>query len=386
MPATSNGMYLRFMTRCQTFQAQIWALVAVVVLGVSTLSAQVDQFTSALTDTSRADRVIGLDIRVPSDASEALPWVVFGHGFLMPTSDYDDLATALATAGYAVLMVETETGFAPSHADFGLDLAYVVAHASSDVVEVEGVLGDHVALMGHSMGGGAAWLAAAQLGNAVDALVGLAPAETSPSAIAAGADIVAPTMVISGSSDVVTPPSEHHEPLYASTSSAECRSWVNLVEGGHCGFADDGTLCDFGEITFTGMPRPEQQTHSLACLQLWLEAHLQNEEGALTALEAYAESQIDVEVELACETSATNLLQRLPRAVVGPNPATHVLQVLPVPDAHRFQAFDLFGRQLPLVWVSHTTLDVSGWPRGTALLRVQSSFGQCVSHSTVLIH
>lgn len=386
MPATSNGMYLRFMTRFQSFPAQLWVLVAAVVLGAPSLSAQVDQFTSALTDTSRADRVIGLDIRVPSEAPEALPWVVFGHGFVMPTTDYDDLATALTTAGYVVLMVETETGFGPSHADFGMDLAYVVAHASSDVGELEGVLGDRVALMGHSMGGGAAWLAAAQLGSAVDALVGLAPAETSPSAIAAGADIVAPTMVISGSSDVVTPPSEHHEPLYASASSAECRSWVNLVDGGHCGFADDGTLCDFGEITFTGMPRPEQQTHSLACLQLWLEAHLQNEEGALTALEAYAESQIDVEVELACETSATNLLQRLPRAVVGPNPATHVLQVLPVPDAHRFQAFDLFGRPLPLVWVSHTTLDVSGWPRGTALLRVQSSFGQCVSHSTVLIH
>jgi len=386
MPATSNGMYLRFMARLQSFQPQLWALVASVVMGVPVLSAQVDQFTSALTDTSRADRIIGLDIRVPSEAPEALPWVVFGHGFVMPTTDYDDLATALATAGYAVLMVETETGFGPSHADLGMDLAYVVAHASSDVGELEGVLGDRVALMGHSMGGGAAWLAAAQLGNAVDALVGLAPAETSPSAIAAGADIVAPTMVLSGSSDVVTPPSDHHAPLYAATSSADCRSWVNLVDGGHCGFADDGTLCDFGEITFTGMPRPEQQAHSFACIQMWLGVHLEGEAGALNALEEYAESQIDVELDLACETSATNVSQGLPNAVVGPNPATDVLQVCPVPVAHILQAFDLFGRPLPVVWASSGTLDVSSWPRGTALLRVQSPWGQSVSHSTVLIN
>jgi len=350
------------------------------------MSAQVEQITSALTDTSRADRVIGLDIRVPSEPAQELPWVVLGHGFFMPTTDYDDLATALATAGYAVLMVETETGFAPSHADFGMDLAYVVTHASSDVGELEGVLSDRVALMGHSMGGGAAWLAASQVGDAVDALIGLAPAETTPSAIAAGSNVVAPTLVISGSSDVVTPPIDHHEPLYDATSNANCRAWVNLVDGGHCGFADDGTLCDLGEITFAGMSRPEQQAHTLACVTLWLEIHLQGEDASLSLLEAYVEGEADVELDLACTTQGTGLLSGPRSVLVGPNPAADVVHIRALPNAHRLRAFDMWGRALPLVWANQETLDISSWPRGSAILSVQSPSGQTVSRSTLIVN
>ena len=104
----------------------------------------------------------------------------------MPTSDYDVLAETLNEAGMAMVMVDMETGILPSHEDFGLDLAYTVEHAAADALGLEGILGDKVALMGHSMGGGASWLAAAQLGTSVNALIGLAPAETTPSAMDAG--------------------------------------------------------------------------------------------------------------------------------------------------------------------------------------------------------
>jgi hypothetical protein len=251
---------------------------------------------------------------------------------------------------------------------------------------LEGALSDRVALMGHSMGGGAAWLAAAQLGSAVDALIGLAPAETSPSAIAAGSEIVAPTMVISGSGDLVTLPSDHHEPMYAATSNADCRAWVNLIGGGHCGFADAGTLCDFGEITFTGMPRQEQQAHSFMCVQLWLEAHLQDAELALGSVEAYAESQAEVEVDWTCETAGVPGASGVPHVAVGPNPATNVLRIRPLPDACQLHASDMLGREWPVVWSGQETLDVSMWPRGAVVLRVQSPSGQTVSRSVVLIH
>ncbi|MDA0940762.1 MAG: alpha/beta fold hydrolase [Bacteroidetes bacterium] len=374
------------MSQIQLTDARAWVLLATALMCFSSATSQVDQITAALTDTSRAGRIIGLDIRVPSDAIEALPWVVFGHGFVMPTTDYDDLATALAAEGFVVVLVDTETSFAPSHEDFGLDLAYVVERAATDLSELDGVLGDRVALMGHSMGGGAAWLAAAQLGSAVDALIGLAPAETSPSAIAAGSEIVAPTMVISGSGDLVTLPSDHHEPMYAATSNADCRAWVNLIGGGHCGFADAGTLCDFGEITFTGMPRQEQQAHSFMCVQLWLEAHLQDAELALGSVEAYAESQAEVEVDWTCETAGVPGASGVPHVAVGPNPATNVLRIRPLPDACQLHASDMLGREWPVVWSGQETLDVSMWPRGAVVLRVQSPSGQTVSRSVVLIH
>ena len=383
---TSNRVYLRSMASFQTVQVHTWLLVALALSGAVDASSQVNQIDATLFDSSRGDRQIPLDIRLPSEAAEAVPWVVFGHGFFMPTTDYDDLATALVSSGYAVVLVDTETSFAPSHEDFGLDLVYAVEHAATDLDVLEGVLSDRVALMGHSMGGGAAWLAASQVGDAVDALVGLAPAETTPSAIAAGSNVVAPTMVISGSSDVVTPPIEHHEPLYDATSNANCRAWVNLVDGGHCGFADDGTLCDLGEITFAGMSRPEQQAHTLACVTLWLEIHLQGEDASLSLLEAYVEGEADVELGLACTTQGTGLLSGSRSVLVGPNPAANVVHIRALPNAHRLRAFDMWGRALPLVWANQETLDISSWPRGSAILSVQSPSGQTVSRSTLIVN
>jgi pimeloyl-ACP methyl ester carboxylesterase len=352
-------------------------------MSVPSASSQVDQINATLTDASRADRVIDLDIRVPSDAMEAVPWVVFGHGFVMPTDDYDDLATALATSGYAVLLVETETGFAPSHEDFGLDLAYVVENAATDLSELDGVLGDHVALMGHSMGGGAAWLAAAQLGSEVDALIGLAPAETSPSAIAAGVDVVAPTMVISGSSDEVTSPSEHHEPIYASTLNAGCRAWVNLIDGGHCGFADAGTLCDFGEITFDGMPREEQQELSFAAVEAFLSYHLGTDALGMLNLEAMAIESASVELTLACDWTGVTEVPEV--GLAAPNPASSRVHVPQFGLDGTWRAFDLHGRELPLRWLGAQELSVDGWPQGLVLLTWTSLRGGAVWRTSISV-
>lgn len=355
-------------------------------MGTAAGLAQTEQVITSVVDSSRMDRVILLDVRLPSEGEDAWPWIVFGHGFVMPPSDYDDLAWGLAASGYAVVMVNTETGFAPSHADFGLDLAYVVNHAASEAEGLEGLLSDRVALMGHSMGGGAAWLAASQLGSSVDALVGLAPAETSPSAVATGEGVLAPVLVLSGSSDAITTPEVHHHPLFEAASNAWCKAFVNLVNGGHCGFADAGTLCDLGEIAFPGMTRFDQQAHSLACIQFWLDAHLGEVPGALDSLEVYADSESDVELDLSCDTQAVSPNWQNQRLVVGPNPSTNVLQIWPLPNAHLLHAYDLWGRELPVVWATQNTLDVSSWPRGTAVLCVQSPTGQTVSRSTVVAH
>ena len=69
----------------------------------------------------------------------------------------------------------------------------------------------------------------------------------------AGSSILTPTLVISGSADAVTPPEEHHIPLHDAASPSTCRSFVNVLEGSHCGFADAGSLCDLGELLFSGM-------------------------------------------------------------------------------------------------------------------------------------
>ena len=331
--------------------------------------AQTASDTWTFIDAARDDREIPVQFFYPNDAVAPMPWVIIAHGFAMSTTDYDDLAQALVAGGFVVGLVNTETGFAPSHEAYGLDLAYLAEHGGADLALVDIEVGNWmqpgtVALVGHSMGGGAAWLAASM--TEVDALVGLAPAETTPSAIEAGPSIEAPAMVISGTADAVTPPTTQHIPLYEALTHVDCQAFVSLEEGGHCGFADEGTLCDFGELLFTGMDRETQQLHTHAMLIPWLQFQLGLNPDGLDAIEAYADNEGDVELTLACETSslATGEAAENP-AILFPNPVSTTLNLGGAPQDWR--AWNAQGQAMPIP--GEGRVDVSTWPNGPYLFQ-----------------
>lgn len=283
-----------------------------------------------LIDDTRGGREIACDVRYPavSATSEAtpdngpFPLVVFGHGFVMGPDDYDDLSAGMVNAGYVVALVATEQTFAPSHQNFGLDLAFVanemVQNGATGILD--GWLQPHAAIAGHSMGGGAAWLAAST-NPLIDAVVAFAPAETNPSASAAGADIQVPVLVMSGSADAITPPDTQHLPLYHSTTGAPCRAFASLVDGSHCGFADQGTLCDIGEIGFQGLSHAEQLELTLGLLVPWLDTFLRDDPLAWGEFEAYAAASNDLILELDC---ALSIRPKIPLHLqVYPNPTSN---------------------------------------------------------------
>lgn len=301
-------------------------LVAMAMGGLAPVPAQ--QMDWTFVDEDRNGREIPVDFRFNPDLDNVVPLVVLAHGFAMGPQDYDDLAEMMVAAGFVVALLGTETGLAPSHADYGLDLVFVADHASLEVGgAVQGMLNGDAALVGHSMGGGAAWLAASGMGNALGAVVGWAPAETAPSAVAAAGAIVAPTLVFSGTSDAITPPAQHHVPLYEGLGGTDCRAFVSLEGGGHCGFADAGTLCDFGELGFNGMPRPQQQAHTAALTIGWLQAHLLGDAGALASMEAYAAEEEEVSLGLDCTTTGVWPMPGAMGVTVHPNPARDLLHV-----------------------------------------------------------
>ena len=82
--------------------------------------------------------------------------------------------------GCVLVLPSTEGGLSPNHANFGRDLAFVLNAVRADPT-FAGALGTRTAIGGHSMGGGAAFLAAANNAN-LTALFALAPAETNPKA------------------------------------------------------------------------------------------------------------------------------------------------------------------------------------------------------------
>jgi len=250
--------------------------------------------TLTFVDATRNNRSIPCEVYYPAtsagDNTPALapsflalngyPAIAVGHGFVIGASSYDLIAAQLIPFGFIVALVNTETGFAPNHQEFGLDLAFVTHALQQESLNSNSLLYNIVsqekeAVIGHSMGGGAAWLAAAS-DPLIDAVVGLAPAETNPSAIAAAPSVGCYALIFSGSDDTVTPPADNHQPIFDGTSTF-CKTFVTLTGGSHCGYIDAGTLCDFGEPLGGSLPRADQQEAYLTLMTAWLRYFLNGE-------------------------------------------------------------------------------------------------------------
>lgn len=217
------------------------------------------------------------------------PVIVIGHGFVMTVDAYGYLWEHYAPLGYVVVLPTTEGGFAPDHAAFGADLAFLANALVATSDDVSSPFYQHVlpstVLMGHSMGGGAAFLGAA--GNAaLRALVTFAPAETDPSAVAAAALVQTPTLIFAASEDCVTPIPDHQGPMY-SALTVPCKAFVNITGGGHCYFGDDSFTCSFGELTCgPDLTISREQQHAVVTdiTDLWLRHHVQEDATAFGPL------------------------------------------------------------------------------------------------------
>lgn len=194
------------------------------------------------------------------------PVIVFGHGFVMVWSAYQNVWDAVVPEGYIIAFPRTEGSISPSHGDFGLDLAYV-----AEQIQTRGVNDPNfffyqktaptTALMGHSMGGGAALLGSQNNAN-ITAMAVLAAAETNPSAVAAAPGIKVPSLIFSGGNDCVTPAATNQLLMYNALAS-KCKTHVTITGGSHCQFADDNFNCGFGEATCSPSPtisRGQQHT------------------------------------------------------------------------------------------------------------------------------
>lgn len=259
------------MTRART--AAAGALLALL-LALSTVGSA----TSAVADTglsvtsrtvtvsSQGRSFTALLVQPTATAAGAYPVLAFGHGFVQSSSRYTSTLKALAARGYVVIAPNSQGGFFPSHSSFAKDLAAAITwtHATQPNADPT-----RDAVLGHSMGGGAAVLAAAS-DPSIDAVATLAAAETSPSAVAAARSVTVPALFVVGSSDSVVKPSTTRGIDDAKPSPA---TWVSITGGYHCGFLDSSSFfglgCDKGSIS-----RTTQLTISNAVLGDWLDATL----------------------------------------------------------------------------------------------------------------
>lgn len=286
-------------------------------------------------------------------ATGVFPVITFGHGFAMSWDAYQNIWEHYVPLGYIVVFPRTEGSIfpSPSHGDFGLDLKQVdekMQLLNSDAGSVfYQKISSNSAIMGHSMGGGATILAGS--GNtSVETIIGLAPAETTPSAITASTGVTVPAIIFSGSQDGVTPPNDNHLPIYNGLAS-DCKSFVSIVGGGHCYFANTNFNCDFGESTSSGgitITRADQQTKTYSILDPWFDYILKGNSAAYSAyLTAMDAMPAEIVSQTTCQPLELNELDV--EFEFYPNPVNEELIIMnPSGEELHVEIFNLLGERI----------------------------------------
>ncbi len=264
--------------------------------------------------------------------SGSFPLIILGHGFSMSYDAYLNFADSLVPLGYIVVMPTTEVGPIPfpSHEAFGLDLRFLNNEIKTQNTSSTSVFYQHVssesAIMGHSMGGGCSFLAC-ENNSDVTALIVFAPAETDVSAITAATGITIPALVFSGENDGVAPPADNHIPMYNNLASS-CKTFVNILGGGHCYYALSNWACDFGESTSSPQPtitRTQQQQVVFNLLIPYLNNMLKNDPAAGDTFLYRLQNNSAITYQRDCLTAISS--EKTEEKYLFPNPAEDVVYI-----------------------------------------------------------
>jgi dienelactone hydrolase len=312
-------------------------------------------------------------------ATGAFPLIILGHGFSMSYDAYLNFADSLVPLGYIIIMPTTEVGPIPfpSHENFALDLSFLNTHIKGLNGNSGSVFYQHVAstsaIMGHSMGGGCSFLACAGNSN-VTTMVTFAPAETNTSAITAAAQITIPALVFSGQNDGVTKPSENHIPMYNNLAS-DCKTFVNIIGGGHCYYALSNWACDFGESTSSPQPtitREQQQQVTFSLLIPYLNNMLKNDASQGSLFMNRLQTLTTITYQRDCLTSVNE--SHPSSGFIYPVPFSSEIQIpasysLPV----TVKIYTISGIRLYENTVSEKQINLSSLEKGLYLIEISDS-------------
>lgn len=360
------------------------------------LPYQVGHITVTLIDSARANRAVPTEIYYPADAAGdnvaftaaiagKTPAISFGHGFVMTYDAYFNVRDLLVGAGYIVAFPTTEGSFSPNHEALGKDLAFVLRQLRALGASGASVLYNHVdtmnCVMGHSMGGGAAFLAAAT-DRYVKSIATLAPAETTPSAIGAAANVGVPALVMAGGNDCVTPPAANQLPMYNGLTSA-CKNYISITGGSHCQMAQTSATCSFGEATCTPAPaitRAEQHAVINAYLLPWLDRTLRGDCSAAARFDSTLAADPATTYLSACSPCTPTAIGASPQphkaATIYPNPCNAEITITPAADQSVVTIYTLTGSiviKQPIT--GETKISASQLARGAYLYEISDPAG-----------
>lgn len=270
---------------------------------------QISHTTIVTFDASRGNRRIPVSVWYPSvdggptktvaGAKTRFRVVLFGHGFKLSEKSYQNIVDLLVPEGFIVAFPLKERGLHPSHKHFAEDIGFVMRQFrqwdQDSTSMFYGRISPLNCAMGHSMGGGAAVLAAS-MEPGITSLAVLAPYNTTPSATEAALKLKIPALVISGSLDCVTPPAEHQIPIYDALSSVD-KTYLSIIGGSHCGMTSAGLLCHLAERSCRPrnvLSSREQQTILGRYLLPWLKSRVLEDQKESIRMEKLLQEETQV--------------------------------------------------------------------------------------------
>ena len=357
--------------------------------GMSAQSFEIGRTTITFSDASRGNRSIaseiyypansaGINVPVVSTTSESFPVLSFGHGFLMSWDAYQNIWEALVPQGYIMIFPKTEGGASPSHLEFGKDLSFVIGQMALLNLNSSSIfynrISDKSALMGHSMGGGAAFLAV-QFSNEIDAILTLAAAETNPSAITAAGNLTIPALVIAGTNDCVTPTNTNQLPMY-NVLNSECKTYISITGGNHCQMANYNLFCSIGESTCSPSPtisRTEQHQLLNPSMLYWLDYQLKSNCSAGDSFQQLLTSSVGISSVNNCEYCALNILELNESELFKayPNPFQNEIRISAFPN--QLLKIECYNMHAELVYKeaisAFTRINTEDWASGIYFIK-----------------
>ena len=349
------------------------------------------------------NRNITTEIYYPSDTNGNnvpislgnFPVIVFGHGFLISWDSYGNFWNSLVPEGYILCFPTTEMGFAPNHQFFADDLSFIASkiqmeNQNSNSVFYNSVL-PKTGIIGHSMGGGASFLAAENNPN-INTLINFAAAETNPSAISAAGNITIPSLIFSGDDDCVAPPVIHQNIMFDNLNSS-CKTQINITNGGHCYFANESVLCNFGESSCNpnlNILRQEQQSITNDFLKIWLNYSLKSDQNSFAIFNDSLQSSSRITFSQNCNGTAIMGQNKEDEINIYPNPFTEILNIdVPLEFINgELVILNIFGQPLhkELVTNKNTEINLSNFESGSYFIFFKKGLNVMKSKIIKVVH
>lgn len=200
---------------------------------VESLSRQGPHQIRAYISMPEAPEYGGATIYYPLNANGLLGGVAVAPGFTERQRHINWWGSRLATHGYAVIVLDTnDPRDRPEARALALMAAVRTLRAEGQRQEsplFEKIDNNRMAVMGHSMGGGGALLAANANSNELSAAIPF----TSWQPEGNFSNVTVPTLVIAGAADSIAPVDVHAWPHYQSIAVGTPKAFMEVTEGDH---------------------------------------------------------------------------------------------------------------------------------------------------------